>query len=111
MLRRALPLFIDAPTDADYAMELIAERIATGQDVGVASLKNRSNRSNASVNAENPASTPRGPSDVQSTEDDRVNWKKWSERVARGKLFVEEGRRFLSPHVRCLYSLMYAGGG
>jgi len=92
------PLFKDAPSDADYAMELIAKRIATGQDVDVASLRSQSRRaSNASVNTENPAPTPHGTCNAQPTEDDRINWKKWSERVARGKLFMEEGRRFLSP--------------
>lgn len=106
-------LFRDAPTDADYAMELIAKRIATGQEVDVISLRNQSRRtSNASTNTDNLTSTAYSTSrDVQSSEDDAINWKKWGERVARGKLFVEEGRRFLSTHVRSLQTFTYVEGG
>ncbi|KAG8219803.1 hypothetical protein J3R82DRAFT_776 [Butyriboletus roseoflavus] len=85
-------LLRDAPTDTDYAMELIARRIATGQDVGIASLRNQSRRA-SSASASTDSLTPH---EVQSSEDDSINWKKWGERVARGKLFVEGGRRFLS---------------
>lgn len=101
-------LFNDVPTDADYAMELIAKRIATGQDVGIASLRNQSRRtSNASASTDSLTLAPRDTShEVQSSEDDGIKWKRWGERVARGKLFVEEGRRFLSPQVRSLQTFM-----
>lgn len=85
-------------------MELIAKRIATGQDVGIASLQNHSRRtSNASASTDSLTSTLYGTShEVQSSEDNGINWKKWGERVARGKSFVEEGKRFLLTQVRSL---------
>ena len=109
-LSRVSLLFRDAPTDADYAMELITKRIATGQDVDVASLKDHSRRtSNASTSTDNlsltSSNTWRG---IQSSEDDKINWKKWSERVARGKLLVKEGRRFVSTRVRSLQTITHA---
>ncbi|KAN0100607.1 hypothetical protein V8E55_000591 [Tylopilus felleus] len=96
---RVLFLFRDAPTDADYAMELIAKRIATGQDVGIASHRNQSSRlpSNDSASSENLVPTLDGHShDARPSEDDGINWKKWGERIARGKSFLEEGRQLLS---------------
>jgi len=91
-------LFRDAPTDADYAMALIAKRIATGQDVDIASLRNQPRRTpSASASTDNLTPTLYGTShEVWSSEDDGINWKKWGERVARGKSFLEEGRQLLS---------------
>lgn len=94
----------DAPTDADYAMELIAKRIATGQDVDLVSLRNQSRRTpSASASTDNLTPTLYGAShEVRSSKDDGINWTKWGERVARGKSFLEEGRQLLSTHVRSL---------
>lgn len=86
-------------------MELIAKRIATGQDVGIASHRNQSSRlpSNDSASSENLVPTLDGHShDARPSEDDGINWKKWGERIARGKSFLEEGRQLLSNPVRSL---------
>ena len=95
-------MFRDAPTDADYAMELIAKRVATGQEVTTPSPRTQLHRtSNASSSTDNLTPTLRESShEVHSSEDDGINWKKWGERVARGKSFLEEGRQLLSTHVR-----------
>lgn len=93
-------LFRDAPTDADYAMELIAKRIATGQDVGRASFRNPSRHTfDASASTDNLTSTLYGTSLGIQSEDGGIDWKKWGERIARGKSFLEEGRHVLSTHV------------
>jgi hypothetical protein len=85
-------------------MALIAKRIATGQDVDIASLRNQSRRTpSASASTDNLTPTLYGTShEVWSSEDDGINWKKWGERVARGKSFLEEGRQLLSTRVRSL---------
>lgn len=91
-------------------MELIAKRIAAGQDVGIASLRtpNQSLRaSNASASTDSLAPTLYGNShEVRSSEDDGINWKKWSERVALGKSYLEESKKFLSTHVRSLQTFV-----
>ncbi|KAG9314349.1 hypothetical protein JVU11DRAFT_5141 [Chiua virens] len=92
---RALLLFRDAPTDADYAMEMITKRIATGQDVDVTSLRQQlepRHISDASTSTPDDTRTLSG----ESSGDDVVNWKKWSERVVRGKAFVEDSKRIVS---------------
>ncbi|KAI9572976.1 hypothetical protein HD554DRAFT_1404044 [Boletus coccyginus] len=96
-ITRVSLLFRDAPTDADYAMELIAKRIATGQDVGRASFRNPSRHTfNASASTDSLTSTLYGTSHEVQSEGGGINWKKWGERFARGKSFLEEGRHFLS---------------
>lgn len=99
-------LFRDAPTDADYAMELIAKRIATGQDVGRASFRNPSRHTfNASASTDSLTPTLYGTSHEVQSEGGGINWKKWGERFARGKAFLEEGSHFLSTPVCNLQTL------
>ncbi|TFK57092.1 hypothetical protein OE88DRAFT_1650667 [Heliocybe sulcata] len=85
--RARLPPPLDAlPTDADYAMDLISQRVARGLDV---------RPSNKRHGSSNPAvSTPslaEQPGDV----DNNAKWKKWGERVAHGKAWIEGGRQLL----------------
>ncbi|KAG2366518.1 hypothetical protein BDR07DRAFT_1395739 [Suillus spraguei] len=63
----------DAPTDADYAIEIITQRIARGEEI----KPPRKHRSS-------------------SAPDDGVNWKKWASRVAHGKSLLSEGKQRLA---------------
>jgi hypothetical protein len=96
-------MFRDAPTDADYAMDLIARRIAAGQDVGVSSPRNNHRGSNASASTVNLTGTSFDTS-RESPGNDGINWKKWGDRVAHGKALVEEGKQFLSSRVRNMHA-------
>jgi len=96
-IARVPPAFGDAPTDADYAMELIARRIAAGQDVGISVQRNnhRHRASNASTVSLTVTSFDISH-EAQSSDNDGINWKKWGERVAHGKSLMEEGKQLMS---------------
>ncbi|KAF8846368.1 hypothetical protein BDN67DRAFT_39548 [Paxillus ammoniavirescens] len=96
-IARVPPAFGDAPTDADYAMELIARRIAAGQDVGISAQRNiyRHRASNASTVSLTGSSFDISR-EAQSSDNDGINWKKWGERVAHGKSLMEEGKQLMS---------------
>ncbi|KAF9237350.1 hypothetical protein BU15DRAFT_48725 [Melanogaster broomeanus] len=100
----ALPLiFKDAPTNADYAMDLITRRIAAGQDVGVSPP--RKNHPPCGPSASASTVSLAGTSfdtSRESLENDGINWKKWGGRVAHGKALVEEGKQLLSSRVRSM---------
>ncbi|KIJ21764.1 hypothetical protein PAXINDRAFT_64721 [Paxillus involutus ATCC 200175] len=98
------PAFGDAPTDADYAMELIARRIAAGQDVGISVQRNnhRHRASNASTVSLTVTSFDISH-EAQSSDNDGINWKKWGGRVAHGKSLMEEGKQLMSSRVRSLH--------
>jgi hypothetical protein len=104
LLYRVPPAFGDAPTDADYAMELIARRIAAGQDVGISVQRNnhRHRASNASTVSLTGTSFDISH-EAQSSDNDGINWKKWGERVAHGKSLMEEGKQLMSSRVRSLH--------
>ncbi|KAF8445929.1 hypothetical protein L210DRAFT_962985 [Boletus edulis BED1] len=89
---RQVPLF-HAPTDADYAMELIAKRIATGHDGGITLPRKQTHRGS------NPsASTDANSQEDWSSEQDGTSRKKWGERVAHCMSFLEESKQFLSAN-------------
>ncbi|KAL4069631.1 hypothetical protein V8B97DRAFT_1918138 [Scleroderma yunnanense] len=86
------PIFGDAPTDAEYAMDLIGERVASGQDI-----KLHHKRSNHHIHVAN-ASNNVGSTTVESScydpseDKDGVNWKKWGARIAQGKSLLEDSK-------------------
>ncbi|KAH7930950.1 hypothetical protein BV22DRAFT_999354 [Leucogyrophana mollusca] len=99
---RLPPAFADAPTDADYAMELISQRVANGLDVLPSAAQHSRDRSQSnpqsvanlsttsfSVTQEDPPSSTAGGSSG-------VDWKKWGGRVALGKSWIEDGKRVLT---------------
>lgn len=90
-------------------MELIAKRIAAGQDIDVASLRNQSRRtSNASASTDDLTPTLHDSThEAHSSKHDGINWKKWSERVGRSKALLEEGRQLFSTRVRGLRRSAY----
>ncbi|KAE9408089.1 hypothetical protein BT96DRAFT_21652 [Gymnopus androsaceus JB14] len=83
---RLPPAFDDVPTDADFAMEVISQRIAAGLDVNPSKRNNRNTgeRINTSMSA---PSTPGGSKNDKGQD---IDWKKWGERAAIGKAWVTE---------------------
>lgn len=89
----------DAPTDADYAIEIITQRIARGEEIKPP-RKPRSSSARANSPNEADLSAILSPdtssrSQVQSS-NDGVDWKKWGSRVAHGKSLLSEGKQRLS---------------
>ncbi|KAF7306916.1 hypothetical protein MIND_00484100 [Mycena indigotica] len=77
------PPFADAPTDADYAMELISRRVAAGLDVSPGPPVDDADKAHSTSS-----------SDGRRSESARnVNWKKWAEIAAQGRNLVNERRR------------------
>jgi GRAM domain-containing protein 4 len=92
----------EAPTDADYAIEVIAQRIAKGEEIKhPRSRKHRSSSARGSeVDLLATSSSPRSQWQTQ----DGVDWKKWGARVAQGKSLIGEGKQLLSQgQVRTLF--------
>jgi len=87
----------DAPSDADYAVEIIAQRIAKGEDIKPP-RKPRSRSAPASeVNLSSTVTLDTlSSSQLQSSTSDGVNWKKWGARVAQGKSLLDDGKQLLS---------------
>ncbi|KAF8581365.1 hypothetical protein K439DRAFT_1414361 [Ramaria rubella] len=79
------PVFSDSPTDAQYAMELIAIRVARGESVIPTSTKKKK------------ANTTHEEDGVKGSEltDSEINWQKWGDRAARGFAWVEGGKRVM----------------
>ncbi|KAH8835246.1 hypothetical protein DL96DRAFT_1573471 [Flagelloscypha sp. PMI_526] len=87
---RLPPPFYQAPTDAEYAMELISRRVAAGQPLFPPKRQRQQSRSNAD-DAESP--TTLGSS---SSKTSGIDWKKVNDKVAMGKQWAEDGKRLLS---------------
>lgn len=74
------PALDDVPTDSDYAMDLISQRVASGLHVKPTPLQ-RSKRTKT-------RSSETGGDDtfsVTSKEDKSIDWKRWGDRAALGK--------------------------
>jgi hypothetical protein len=87
----------DAPTDADYAIEIITQRIAKGEEIKPP-RKPRSSSANSANEADlsaTPSPDTSFRSQVQNL-NDGVDWKKWGSRVAHGKSLLSEGKQRLS---------------
>jgi hypothetical protein len=94
-LARLPPPFSNAPTDTDYAMELISQRVAAGLPVKPKSRKRHSRATSTSSIPEAVASGSRDLPDAKA-EEDSVDWKKWGERAAVGKAWADDGKRLLT---------------
>lgn len=88
----------DAPTDADYAIEIITQRIARGEEIKPP-RKHRSSSARANgTNEADPSAipAPNTSSGSQMQANDGVDWKKWASRVAHGKSLLSEGKQRLA---------------
>jgi GRAM domain-containing protein 4 len=93
-------VFANVPTDADYAMELISQRIAAGLDVRPSDPRRQSKKKQApdrrtktfTDNVEDGVKASRG----KQKEKTEIDWKKWGERVAIGKAHADEGKRLIT---------------
>jgi GRAM domain-containing protein 4 len=84
---RLPPPLGNVPTDAEYAMEVISQRVAAGLDVKPRSLGNKMPwDSSASASSLNLAGDLGDSSKKKGNGD--VNWNKWANRVAEGKRVV-----------------------
>ncbi|KAI6133051.1 hypothetical protein EDD16DRAFT_2305 [Pisolithus croceorrhizus] len=87
-------LLSDAPTDVEYAVELIGQRVASGQEL----LPRNKDRDRLA----NPDNSKPDLTLVESSNSDRteeiggVNWKKWGARIAQGKSLLEENKSISS---------------
>ncbi|KAG7450530.1 uncharacterized protein BT62DRAFT_1001343 [Guyanagaster necrorhizus] len=89
------PLF-DIPTDADYAMELISSRVASGEYIKP--NKKVSKRSDAVPDSSSREDHNEVDTDQLSASRGKErgpDWKKWSERAAIGKAWAGEGKRLI----------------
>lgn len=88
----------DAPTDADYAIEIITQRIARGEEIKPPrKARSASARANSANEADfSSISSPDTSSRTQMQTNDGVDWKKWGSRVAHGKSLLSEGKQRLS---------------
>ncbi|ESK86647.1 hypothetical protein Moror_9708 [Moniliophthora roreri MCA 2997] len=83
---RLPPILADVPTDSDFAMELISQRIAAGLDVRPPRHRKRQKKK-----VSTPQGSPAGPSPAMkgwSDVDKRIDWKKWGDRAAVGKAWA-----------------------
>lgn len=103
------PIFADIPTDAEYALQIIGERVARGESV-VPERKKRpwharkfsqplvSVSSLADAGVEKKVDSGSGDGNGMSMRvDTEVNWRKWTERAISTREWVEEGKRVLLP--------------
>jgi hypothetical protein len=89
----------DAPTDADYAIEIITQRIARGEEIKPPRKPRSSSPRGANSANEVDLSaipSPNTSSRSQVQTNDGVDWKKWGSRVAHGKSLLSEGKQRLS---------------
>ncbi|KAF4623750.1 hypothetical protein D9613_001796 [Agrocybe pediades] len=92
--RRLPPPLNDVPTDADYAMELISQRVAAGLEVNPTKQKKAQGRpcsSSESLALDSPSSKTQ--KNQSRSRDNSVDWKKWGSRLAMGKSAASELRR------------------
>ncbi|KAI6132839.1 hypothetical protein EV401DRAFT_223235 [Pisolithus croceorrhizus] len=87
-------LLSDAPTDVEYAMELIGQRVASGQEL-LPRNKDRDRLANPDNSKPDPTLIESSSSD-QAEEIGGVNWKKWGARIAQGKSLLEENKSISS---------------
>ncbi|KAL0951211.1 hypothetical protein HGRIS_007934 [Hohenbuehelia grisea] len=93
---RLPPPLVDVPTDADYAMELISQRVASGLDVTPKKRRGLKTKKPAPPSQNTSATDLSQDVSTDATPDDRsVNWKKWGDKLATGKALIDDGRRLV----------------
>lgn len=103
-----MPLpFNDVPTDTEYAMELISQRVAAGLQVKPNRPLKVRKKQELSDNVENSTSAQKHKGGVSQENDSSIDWKKWGDRVAIGKFAINDIKR-LRPRkpVRLLHSFV-----
>ncbi|KAL0581623.1 hypothetical protein V5O48_000439 [Marasmius crinis-equi] len=90
---RLPPPLADIPTDADYAMELISQRVNAGMPVQPRRKRRRARSTKAEddMRVMSPSPLPRTP-EPSSDSEKKINWKKWGGRAARGKAWAVDNR-------------------
>ncbi|KAI0655105.1 hypothetical protein C8Q70DRAFT_924356 [Cubamyces menziesii] len=90
--RRIPPPLSSVPTDAEYAMELISQRVARGLPVRPKRRKGRRRSSGASVMSVAGADERRKPEKSNSSS---IDWNKWGDRLASTKERTSEVKKIL----------------
>ncbi|THH21522.1 hypothetical protein EW146_g22 [Bondarzewia mesenterica] len=94
------PPLKDAPTDAEFAMDLISRRVAQGlpvlppaNDIAIGSLNpdQSEHGSHADQGSGQKSHGSKGGSK-------NVNWKKWGERAAQGKAWANDAKRLVKKN-------------
>ncbi|KJA29117.1 hypothetical protein HYPSUDRAFT_61151 [Hypholoma sublateritium FD-334 SS-4] len=89
MRKRLPPPFADVPTDAEYAMELISQRVAAGLDV----TPSRKHKNPGATESADVSSSHKNGNFSQGSSSSSIDWKKWGDRVAIGKSAVNDIKR------------------
>ncbi|KDR84978.1 hypothetical protein GALMADRAFT_233502 [Galerina marginata CBS 339.88] len=87
------PPFFDVPTDAEYAMDLISQRVAAGLEVEPSKPSKQSKRHKSSDSIETPDSNSKHMSNSSQSREGSIDWKKWGDRVAVGKSAINDIKR------------------
>ncbi len=91
------PPLVGVPTDAEYAMEVISMRVASGLDI-TSSKKTRGRKSADSVDRSQPDNLSTESKDEQKKS---IDWQKWNDRAAIGKAWAGEGKRLIKKGGVC----------
>ncbi|KAK7064240.1 RNA cytidine acetyltransferase [Favolaschia claudopus] len=93
------PAFSDVPTDAEYAMELISQRVAAGLPIQPVRVPKNARRD---TQGSDDAATQSGDVQPQNTNRDKeIDWKKWGERAAAGASWVGDSKRRFTSKQAC----------
>lgn len=95
VVTRLPPLFDNIPTDAEYAMELISQRVAAGLDTRPTRSQKKHLNSDSVESFDSVSKDTKG-SLSSSSKDKSIDWKKWGDRVAIGKSAIGDIKR-LNP--------------
>ena len=93
---RIPPPFDDVPTDAEYAMELISQRVAAGLEVKPARANRNRKKQQSTDNLLRTETASKRKSATSVANGNGFDWKKWGGRVATGKSAVNDMKR-LTP--------------
>lgn len=87
------PPFNDVPTDAEYAMELISQRVATGLQVKPNKPSKGGKKQEPSDDVGISTSAQMHKGSLSQENDSSIDWKKWGDRVAVGKTALTDIKR------------------
>ena len=98
-MARFPPPFSDVPTDAEYAMQLISQRVAAGLEIKPARVRRDRQHQTGTNNESLPEESGKASQALSQTGETPINWKKWGNRVALGKSAVSgiAGFKFGEP--------------
>ncbi|CAA7265811.1 unnamed protein product [Cyclocybe aegerita] len=94
--KRLPPPLHDVPTDAEYAMELISQRITAGLPVEAAKPSKHSKKNQSTESLSNPPLSAKLQAHKTSRSEGwqpSVDWKKFGDRVASGKSAIQDLKR------------------